>query len=116
MEFEFFTPRRLSKASVHKTGKLAFNSDAIKQMDFESDKYFKVARNKTDKDDENLYLIVASEEDKDVFKIGKAGDYYHLKIKTVLDDMGVNYQEEPLSYEIEEIKDQEFKYYKLTRR
>lgn len=117
LELEFFTPRGLSRASVHKsTGKLGFNRDAIKQIDFENNRYFKVARNKAEESDDSLYLIVANEGQEGVFKIGKAGEYYNLRIKTVLDDMGVNYQDETVSYEIEEMKDQEFKYYKLTRR
>jgi hypothetical protein len=119
MKFKFLTPKDnvgIVKATVHKTGKMGFSTGAIKVLGLDKNKYFKLALNEDDENDTNLYLVLAKESDKDTFVTNKAGPYYYIKIKHVLDELGVDYKSETIIYDIREVKDSEVKCYKLSRR
>ncbi|MES2810267.1 MAG: hypothetical protein V4619_16660 [Bacteroidota bacterium] len=118
-EFEFFEPEEdygVVKATVHKTGKLGFSSGAGKKFDFEVNRYYKIGRNKADKEDKALYMLNSSEEDKSSYKVSKAGDYYYLRIKNIIDSLGYDYLNESVIFNIQEVESGESKYYKLIRR
>ncbi|MBL6445383.1 hypothetical protein JMN32_03635 [Fulvivirga sp. 29W222] len=121
LEFDIKSPQDtlgVVKATVHKSGKLGFSSGAIKMLGLENEghRYYKVATNKADSEDDSLYLIVASKGEEDVFKASKAGQYYYLRVKHVLDEMTVDYKNEKVIYDIRKVEEKEIKYYKLTRR
>ena len=117
LDIEFFRPEEVLKATVHKgSGKLGFSMSAINRMDFENNRYFKVGHNSRDENDDSLYLVPSHENDDDAFKVGKAGDYYYIRIKNVLNDLDIDYETETVSYEIRELKSDNMKYYRLDRR
>ncbi len=109
-----------AKATVHKSGKLGFSRAANKLIDFEKNKYFKIGREKAEGETATdiLYLIPVEEKDKDefTFSIIKAGGYYSLKTKRLLNHMKIDYRDESVIFEIDEVVEKEKKYFKLTRR
>src|SRR5688572_6296647 len=77
-----------AKATVHKSGRLGFSRAANKLIDFEKNKFFKIGRKKTEGEvaTDVLYLIPVEEKEKDefTFSIIKAGGYFSLKTKRLL--------------------------------
>lgn len=119
VKFKFLSPKDnlgVVKATVHKTGKMGFSTGAIKLMDLEKNKYFKLALNEEDENDKSLYLIPAQEIGKETFVTSKAGAYYYLKVKHILDELGVDYQYETVIYDIREATEDGTDCYRLTRR
>jgi len=105
------------KASVHKNGKLGFSAGAAKLLDLDKDKRFYVATNAEDSEDKNLYLLEAKEIDEKSFKVNKAGQYYYMRIRHILDEMGVDYRQGGIIYDIVTVQQlDEEKYYKLIKR
>jgi len=72
------------KCSVHKTGKLGFNENAIRKLELDSSKSIKIAYMQEDSDLENIYIEVVSGLAEGAFFIIKAGDYYYLNTKPFL--------------------------------
>lgn len=109
-----------AKATVHKSGKLGFSRAANKLIDFETNKFFKIGRKKPDVADKTdvLYLIPAAEKDEFTFTVIKAGGYYSLKTKRLLNQLGIDYrnEDESVIFDIDEVRDKERKYFKLTSR
>ena len=119
VKFDIKSPQErigIVKGTVHKNGKLGFSSGAAEMMNLGKNRYFQVATNSEDASDENIYMIEAKEGDGRAFKVGKAGSYYYLRIKNVLDEMNVNYEKEKIIYDIIKVDDQDIWYYKLKRR
>ncbi len=119
IKFKYLTPKDnvgVVKATVHKTGKMGFSTGAIKILGLDKNKYFKLAVNEEDEKDNNLYLIAAKEADKDTFVTNKAGAYNYIKVKQVLDELGIDYKNETIIFDIREVKESDIKCYKLSRR
>lgn len=119
LELEFFDSSSkygVIKATVHKTGKLGFSSGASKYMNLENVSYLSIGLNKSDKEDDCLYLVQVKNETDKSFKIVKAGDYFYVFIKNILRDLNIDYKNESVIYDIEEIEQGEKKIYKLCRR
>ena len=119
IEIDFFEPEDdygVVKATVHKTGKLGFSSGAAKKLDFETNRFYKIGRNRADVEDKALYMLNSNEEDKSSYKISKAGEYYYLRIKNIIDSLGYDYLNESVIFNIQEIESGDSKYHKLIRR
>lgn len=119
-EFEFFEAEDNlgpAKATVRRSGRLGFSRSAAKMIDFEVNKFFRIGRKK-DGGEDILFLIPVSEDDKSDFTFGvfKAGGYYSMKTKRLLSQLGIEYREDTVIFEIDEKIDAGKKYYKLTRR
>lgn len=104
------------KATVHKTGKLGFSSGASKFMKLEEISYVNIGLNKADSNDKCLYILEVSQETDKSFKIVKAGDYFYVHIKNILRELNIDYKNESVIYDIEEINHSGNKIYKLCRR
>ncbi|MEZ0006265.1 hypothetical protein ABH942_001628 [Flavobacterium sp. 28YEA47A] len=104
------------KATVHKTGKLGFNSGASKLLKLEAGKHFNIGFNKADANDTNLYLLPVNEPNEKSFKVIKAGEYYYIHIKNILRERKIDYKNESVSYEIDEIEQNGKLLYRLERR
>lgn len=120
IKFDFKSPQDTTgviKATVHKSGKLGFSSGAMKKLKLDENRYFRIATNAADPEDENIYLVEANEGEDDVFKANKAGKYYYIRIKHILDELDIDYKDDRVIYDIkrEETEDGTT-YYKLTRR
>eukprot|EP01026_Neomeris_dumetosa_P074084 TRINITY_DN76854_c0_g1_i4.p1 TRINITY_DN76854_c0_g1~~TRINITY_DN76854_c0_g1_i4.p1 ORF type:complete len:128 (+),score=16.57 TRINITY_DN76854_c0_g1_i4:98-481(+) len=119
MKFKIESPivgRSVIKATVHKDGKLGFSSAAANYIGLDKNRHFKVATNGEDPLDENIYLIPSNKEDEQAFKANKAGKYYYLRIKHILDKYKVNYKEERTIYDIVEGKEEEMIFYTLKKK
>lgn len=119
VKFKYLTPKDnlgVIKATIHKTGKMGFSTGAIKVLGLEKNRYFKLAVNDEDANDNSLYLVLAKESDKDAFMTNKAGPYYYLRVKHVLDELGIDYRTETVIYDIREMRDGDIRYYRLTKR
>ena len=86
-------PRPL--ASIHLTGKLGFNMDASKFMKLESRPSFVVATRTNDSKATQIFLIETEDDlgnDISPVTVSKAGEYYYLNIRNMLDQLGLDYE------------------------
>lgn len=119
IDLEFFTSDRnlgVVKATVHKTGKLGFSSGAAKLLKLDKIKFFNVGVNRADINDSNLYIVPLEKETDKSFKVSKAGQYYYILIKNILAELKIDYKNESVIYNIEQVNQQENTIYKLMRR
>lgn len=114
--FESSSKYGVVKATVHKTGKLGFSSGASKFMELDRIKYFNIGTNKNDEEDNNLYLVPIEKETDKSFKVVKAGAYYYITIKNILRDLKIDYKNETVIFDIDELEMKDNKIYKLTKR
>lgn len=99
----FYKPENLDrnlKATVHKTGKLGFTSEAAKKMGLSDEKSIRIARNEADETDENLYIIVNERKEEGSFSVNKAGEYYYINTKALFDAFNWDYENDRISFEI----------------
>lgn len=119
LQFEYFSPLDDSlnaKGTVHQNGKVGFSAGANKLMGLDENRTFRVSRNVTDPADNCLYMVPAAADDAKAFRISKAGNYYYLRIRHILEKMKINYKENKVIFDISEDSTEGVKYYKLTMR
>lgn len=88
------------KATIHMSGRLGFNTEAIKVMNLKEKKFFKVALSKSEGiGNGNIYLI-DDENFEGTAKISKAGDYYYLNVGGLFDKIGVDYKTYSVIYDL----------------
>lgn len=104
------------KCSIHKTGKLGFNDNAIKKLAIDSTKSIKIAYEDNDIDLKCIYMEVVNEVTEEAFKIIKAGEYYYINTKPFFDSKGIDYTEGNLKYEITDYEHEGKKMFKLTKK
>jgi hypothetical protein len=92
------------KASIHKTGKIGFTIEASDKMQLTTDSYIEIFSNLDDEKDENLYVNVIQEKDKDAFQVFLAGDYFYINAKSLLESLGIDYKKD-LNYYYKIVKD-----------
>ncbi|MCT3761129.1 hypothetical protein CMU95_05300 [Elizabethkingia anophelis] len=92
MELKILKPKEsnlVSKITVHKTGKLGFSKGAMEQLNLHTNKFCKFGMNENDE----LFIIVSGEKDDETYNIAKAGDYYYVSAKALLeDDLNIDYR------------------------
>lgn len=95
---------RKPKATIQRSGKLGFNSEAIELMGMKAEDKFKIAINRTQEDQDNLYLIRCIESQNEncenSVKISKAGDYFYLNLTAYFDDLHLEYEKYLYIYNI----------------
>lgn len=119
IDFDDFSPNDdvgVVKATVHQNGKVGFSDGARKLMDLETNRHYKVSRNASNPDDTNLYLVPTTEDDPKAFKISKAGQYFYLRIKHILEKLKIDYKSNRVIFDIREETSNQTKYYKLEMR
>lgn len=106
------------KASVHKSGRLGFSAGAIKLLEIDGSKLFKIGRKKTESDSDSqvLLLIPVDTEDEYTYRPFKAGNYYYLKTKRLLNQLNIEYRSENVIFDIDEVNENGKLYYKLHRK
>jgi len=88
------------KATVHASGRLGFNSEAIDFMGLTNKRYFRVAvTNEDGKPLKNVYLI-EQEEAANAAKVAKSGEYYYLNVGNLFEQLDVDYKEYTIIYDI----------------
>jgi len=112
MKITIYKPSQLDKnikATVHKTGKLGFTSDAaiklrlseIKNADFGENS--EPVSESVGVPDTFLYMILYDREVSDSFKVSLAGDYYYVNTKILFDNLRIDYTKGDIIYDIEEV-------------
>ncbi|MFA6924728.1 MAG: hypothetical protein WC223_10815 [Bacteroidales bacterium] len=104
------------KCSIHKTGKLGFNDNAIKKLSIDNTKSIKIAYEDNDSELKNLYIEVVNGVIEEAFKIIKAGEYYYINTKPFFDKKGIDYSEGNIKYEITDYEHEGIKMFKLTKK
>lgn len=101
------------KCSIHASGKLGFSESAAERINFEDNKAIQFA------EDENriLYLIPVKEENENSFKANKAGQYYNINTKVLFDNLGYDYKNNSIWFDMIEQYDNDLdkKVFKLLK-
>lgn len=114
MELKFLKPKEntsIAKITVHKTGKLGFSRGAAELLDVANNKFCKFGVN----EDNDLFIVMCKENDGESFGIAKAGEYYYVTAKSLLNDLDIDYRsKDTVIFDVIDIK--EDKIYKMVRR
>lgn len=105
MRLNFHKPqsnRLPSKATIHRSGKLGFSSEAEKMLELGTEKSLKIATNADDPEDDNLYVMVLETIENDSFSLKKAGQYFYINGKQLFEDLKVDFKKDKIIYDIEE--------------
>jgi hypothetical protein len=119
MKLKFFNPEQLDKnlkATIQKTGKLGFTIEAAKKLQLSTDKSIGIAENEDDSNDKNLYVVIYPEKKQGAFNINKAGDYFYVNIKALLENLKIDYISNVITFDIIEEKLDGETIYKFKRR
>jgi hypothetical protein len=104
------------KATTHSTGKIGFSKIASENMKLDENKYLEFAVNENDKEDESLYVFVRNENKEGLLKINKAGSYYHVNAKNLLEKLQMDYKSIKIIFDISEIPYENEIVYKFNKR
>lgn len=88
------------KATIHITGKLGFNREAVKYMGLNENTYFRVALDKEESEKRSIFFLTSSHDERNVVKVAKAGEYYYLNLGTLFNDIKVDYEHYTVSFDI----------------
>lgn len=114
MELTFIKPKETkarAKITVHKTGKLGFSKGAMELLGLEQNKSAKFGYN----EQQDLFILMGSEPDEETFNIAKAGAYYYIAAKTLLEDLDIEYKSENTTI-FDVFKTEEKNIFKLKKR
>lgn len=118
MKIKFFKSHELEKPfrlSVHKSGKLGFTTEAAEALGLTRDKSISIGANEDDPSDKRLYMVLNDTHVEGAFKVQKAGDYFSLPIKLLLDALEIPYAEGTLAFNMDKKEVDGGTYYRLTR-
>lgn len=118
LEIEFYKAKELIKnlkATVHKTGKLGFTSNAASCLNLSNAKSANIGFNKQDTSDKNLYLFIYENKDGD-FNVVKAGEYYYVSTKVLFDNLKIDYINDNVSFDITPMEQDGKTFYALKRK
>jgi quinol monooxygenase YgiN len=85
------------KATIHQSGKLGFNMEAIEFMKLEGKKSYLLA---TDEEKQDVFYLVETNESKGAAKVAKAGAYYYLNVADAFDTIGFDYKNYTIMFDI----------------
>jgi len=92
------------KATVQSTGKLNFNVETGEVLELTLDKGIKFFM-EGNPDDEQLYMAVMAKPDRDSFQLRKNGAYFYVAAKLLFDDLGVDYKNYTVFYDLKRCMD-----------
>jgi hypothetical protein len=121
MQLKFITPKEIDgtpKITVHKSGKLGFSRSAADLLDIENNKFCKFAYDEENERDRVLYFLIEKTNDGESFSISKAGDYYYIKAKSLLNDLGIDFSDPTITiiFDISPTEYEGQRIYKLIKR
>lgn len=119
MEINFWKPTSSSgpiKATIHKSGKLGFSQAAIEKLKLNQNIYLMIGTNKENKKDNSIYMAISRESNDLAIKVNKAGNYYYLNTKDFFNEIGVDFKNKSIIYDIVDISSESEKLYKLIPR
>jgi len=103
-----------AKATVQNNGRLSFSVEAVKLMHLDEEKSIIIFS----ADNGDLGATISTKGDPDAFALKKAGVYYYVAFRVYLQQMGIDYKNRRIVYEITELDEQldGRTLYKLERR
>lgn len=119
MALKFFKAKDLdskSKVTIHKNGRLGFNSNAQRKMFISERMFIKIAPTDNFENDGSLYLVTITLEDEETFNISRAGDYYYANTKPLFDHLGIDYENLKVIYDIFDDEYEGERVFKLIKR
>ncbi|MCQ2050603.1 MAG: hypothetical protein MJY74_00120 [Bacteroidaceae bacterium] len=114
MGLKIFSAKKYSvklKATIHASGKLGFTENTANFFEICPGSGIKFANDENNK----LFMIFCKEADDDCFAINKAGAYYYVNAKPLFDDLGFDYRNNSIIFDITKADNFE-NTYKLTIR
>lgn len=100
------------KATIHVTGKLGFNMEAIQFMKLDQQNAYLLA---TDEERRDVFYLVQTNKNEGVAKVAKAGAYYYLNVGDAFDKLRYDYKHFTLIFEISEDNYEGQKLYVFTK-
>lgn len=106
------------KATIHSSGRLGFTADTADKLKLSSGIFVKFA--KDDEDENELFMVLVTDEDDDSFKVVKAGKYYYLPTTAMFQSFGYDFKNYNIIFDM--VRMSEFdklvngKVYKLNKR
>jgi hypothetical protein len=85
------------KATIHFSGKLGFNMEAIEFMKLENQDSYLIA---TNEEKEGVFYLLKSDKTSGVAKIAKAGAYYYLNVGDAFEKLGYDYKGNTIMFDI----------------
>lgn len=85
------------KVTIQKTGKLNFTEETANALSLTPDKGVKLFM---DGEPEQLYMAIMAKVDDDSFEIRKSGLYYYVAARLLFDEMGVDYVNNTVIYDL----------------
>ena len=90
MNINFIKPKEINtvaKITIHKSGKMGFSRGASELLRLDVNKYAKFGFN----EDKDFFIVTTQESDDSTFSISKAGEYYYILAKSLLQEIGIDY-------------------------
>lgn len=118
MKITFFKSTDLEKPirlAVHRSGRLGFPKEAEPKLGLGTNKSVSIGRNAEDETDENLYMIANTDVPEGSFEIGKAGDYYYVNTRFLLDELKWEYSEGQIAFDMKRMDVDGQTFFKLTK-
>ncbi|MCL2098545.1 MAG: hypothetical protein FWH23_07310 [Bacteroidales bacterium] len=109
----------VAKLTVHKSGKLGISKSAMKLLDITVNRYCKFAYDENNNEKSKvLYMVMEKENDGKAYNISKAGEYYYIKAKNLLNELNIDYTDTKTTiiFDIYPTDYNGTKIYKLNRR
>lgn len=91
MQLKILKPKEsnaIAKITVHKTGKIGFSKGANELLKIDENKFAKFGYD----ENEEFFIVMCKESDEETFNIAKAGDYYYITAKSLLEDLEIDYK------------------------
>ena len=117
MKIRNFTKKDLNKPlrlTIQKTGRLGFTSEAAQIMNLDVVKSADIGQNDENQEDKSLYLSFQNDKETGLFPIRKAGSYYFIDIKDLLDTLEIKYSDGGTYFDVVKHYVGDDLYYKLT--
>ena len=91
MQIRIIKPKETAtpaKITVHKTGKLGFSKGAMELLELGTYRFAKFGFD----EDNKLCILMFKDADEETFSIAKAGAYFYITAKTLLQDLKIDFK------------------------
>ena len=115
MELKILSAKKFNvnlKCTIHASGKLGFTEATSNTLKLSENSGVKFAQDK----EGGLYLINSQSLDEDSFKVNKAGAYYYVNAKVLFDQLGYDYRNYNIIFDMVNVPELENNHYKLNER
>lgn len=116
--FKFFDAEEYTsnlKCTIQKTGKIGFSEFTQKMLGIKEGMSIRIGVDGIKDNYKSLLIKLLDTIEKNAFKVNKAGNYYYINPKPLLDELDIKYKEKSLMYDMV-IADEKERIYKLVKR